>query len=638
MGPRGRLTLPGVGDPVNATSARARAAFAALALLVLVPFVTSAFDIGRGWVPVGDTAIVATRARDVFTAESPLLGQPSTAGDRVGRQVYHPGPLEFWVLAVAQRVSDTSGVTLWVTTAINAGAAITLLFWVRRIGGLAVAALACPFLLTLLWSLRGDLIVNPLNPLAAVLPFSASLVALVAASSGRRWAVTSAVLFGSYAAQAHLTFTGLVGAAAMAAVAFAGVRTLRGTPAGRKLTPDRRRRAFVVFVALALCWAAPAVDAVLHEGGNVGALLSTGSALSQETIGSAQAVDISVRAIGLRPAWAQAGMDGPSLLARPTSAQRLSAAMLLVAGLVVSVACRRRAPAVGAAFAVSLSVLVAGTALMSRIPNEIVNITSIGNFLWLWPTSTLLWATPLFGIGSLLVLRAPRPSARIAPALAVTAAAALAVACVVTPSHRPAPRDIPRYTHDLVRQLEGRLDRDLTYTFDIDRRIRDNEITHAVMHQLIRRGFDLRVQEGFEASFGDRRSQGHERTGGTLVLQRDRSPAPPPVPGADLVAQWVPPEESLLRLRVAEEQLARRIELEGGTDAVVLALPGAPPETRSPAELATGPFTELVDLRFTVAEARVWKETKALGRAVSAPIYHVTVHLVPPAPAPVPAG
>ena len=127
----------------------------AVAIFTLTPIVASFVDIGRDWMPVGDSAIIATRARDVFTPQSPLLGQPSTAGQRVGRQVHHPGPLEFWAIAVGQKVADRPTTALVVTGVLNAMAALSVLWWLRRLAGTRGLALAGVVLVALLWSVRG---------------------------------------------------------------------------------------------------------------------------------------------------------------------------------------------------------------------------------------------------------------------------------------------------------------------------------------------------------------------------------------------------------------------------------------------------------------------------------------------------
>lgn len=115
-------------------------ALAGLALGAMTPVLASAVHVGRGWAPVSDTAIVATRARDVFTAQTPLLGQPSTAGIDVGEDVHHPGPLEFWVIAIAQRIHDAPAASLVAVVLVNVAAIAAAVGVAATIGGWPLAA------------------------------------------------------------------------------------------------------------------------------------------------------------------------------------------------------------------------------------------------------------------------------------------------------------------------------------------------------------------------------------------------------------------------------------------------------------------------------------------------------------------
>ena len=79
---------------------------AALVALLLVPFAVSlarAADVA--WLPSGDDALIGLRSLDALTPERALIGQPSTShlyADDVG--AHHPGPIEFFWLAIPVRV------------------------------------------------------------------------------------------------------------------------------------------------------------------------------------------------------------------------------------------------------------------------------------------------------------------------------------------------------------------------------------------------------------------------------------------------------------------------------------------------------------------------------------------------------
>ena len=116
---------------------RERLVALAMLALVLAPFVVALVRAARdGWVPSGDEANIATRALDVFSRHPPLTGLPSTS-DLYGRNIAtnHPGPIEFYVIAVPLRVLGMSAGPLFTAAAINAGC-VVLVLWVffRRLG------------------------------------------------------------------------------------------------------------------------------------------------------------------------------------------------------------------------------------------------------------------------------------------------------------------------------------------------------------------------------------------------------------------------------------------------------------------------------------------------------------------------
>lgn len=606
-------------------------------LACLTPVVTSALHVLPGWAPASDTAIIATRARDVFTDQRPLLGQPSTAGATVGEQVHHPGPLEYWAIAVGQQAGDHPAASLVVVTVVNAAAALTVLWWLRALGGAWGLALGAVPLVATLWSLRGEVLVDPLNPLAAVLPFAAYLVSLVAAARGWTWALATAVVAGSWAAQAHVSVTGLVATAALgvtvatgASSAWRRARHRRGPrrEAGAADAPGRRRPLVVALVLLVACWAGPIADVVLNDGGNVRALLATGASVEVRPDGSGAAVDRAVAALAWRPVWAQAGASVPDLLRRPSTAERVGVAALWLVGLVAAVANRHRASALGWAFGVASVVLVTGTALLSRLPGSFFNIFQTGNYLWLWPAGALLWSATAGGVVALVRAGVRRPGPVPAAALLVPlgVSVAVAVACVVEPSHRTVQRDGPAYIRALSAQLATTLDRGSVYGVDLSFDLDTQVVDVGVLHELERRGFDLRVPEDFQPSFGPRRSTGLDATDGTLVVDLDADS--PPV-GGTVVASYRPPPELTERLRRAEQALADRVDRIGGPGALLYPALGIEPPATTLA-LVRGELLGLVQVGLLPAGVAAWPELRALDEARALPVRAIDVHLRPP--------
>ncbi len=66
--------------------------------------VSTVHGVQAGWEPDGDDGIILTRALDVFTNHSPLIGQYSEAGDVTGQIVHSAGPMLYWLLAIPVRL------------------------------------------------------------------------------------------------------------------------------------------------------------------------------------------------------------------------------------------------------------------------------------------------------------------------------------------------------------------------------------------------------------------------------------------------------------------------------------------------------------------------------------------------------
>src|ERR1700675_2968168 len=178
----------------------------ALFILVLVPFaVALARAFHDGWVPSGDEANIATRALDVFSRHPPLTGLPSTSGlygDKIATN--HPGPIEFYLLAVPLRVLGMTAGPLLTAAAINAACALIALWVVFRRLGLTAMLWAGVLMLAVMWSAGTAVLTDTLSSnmtMYSLLCFAVLTWALV---DGDLRLLPLAALIASYAAQQHL--------------------------------------------------------------------------------------------------------------------------------------------------------------------------------------------------------------------------------------------------------------------------------------------------------------------------------------------------------------------------------------------------------------------------------------------------
>ena len=594
-------------------------AWAVLAACAMAPVVVSAFHVGRGWVPVSDTAIVATRARDVFTAESPLLGQPSTAGIDVGEDVHHPGPLEYWTIAVAQAVHDAPVASLVAVVLVNLAAAVTAVVVVWRAGGTAVAAWTAAALAALSWSLRGEIVADPLNPSAALLPFAAFLVVCVAVTARRRWALMPAVLLGSYAAQAHLTTAAMVGLAAAGTVIALAV-SRRDDREGHGAS--WRRPVIASAAVLVVCWSAPIVDVVVHGGGNVAALLATGGARTAASGTVGASFDKTANAVGPPPVWLRSGADVPSLLEGPGPGEVVATLALAAVAVMLVIVTRRRGRTAGAAV-VAPTLLAGGTLVFARFPTAFFNVFAVGNYLWLWPASLLVWAAVAGGIASLARGRLPPATTTIATAVGTGAAAAFAILTIIDPASTPVDRGNPAIVRSLSAQLAANLDRDATYLFDLSGEFDEQAVDTGVVHELLRRGFDVRVTPFFEPSYDWRA----DPVDVDAVLRVDVDRDAPAAEG-EVVASFTPGREARRRLERAERQVADRLDAAGGLDEDLFPAFGKPVPPSVDA-FVEGDFLTMADSGFLGDTSR-WPETRRLAEARRQAVLRAAVFVRPP--------
>src|ERR1035438_6539290 len=93
----------------------------AIGLCAALPVVTAAVRaLHEGWQPVADRGIIATRAFDVFSSHTPLVGQYSFTSTVVGKLTYSLGPMLYWLLAPAAHIGAPQSF-VWTIAAVNVG-------------------------------------------------------------------------------------------------------------------------------------------------------------------------------------------------------------------------------------------------------------------------------------------------------------------------------------------------------------------------------------------------------------------------------------------------------------------------------------------------------------------------------------
>ncbi|MGI8709647.1 MAG: hypothetical protein ACR2LA_01415, partial [Acidimicrobiales bacterium] len=320
-------------DRRGAHDRRERWVLVLFVVIALVPIVGAAIRLGgAGWLPEGDDAMIARRTMSVFSTEPPVTGQPSTAGnlfttgsstgDGAGKpaaqiDASHPGPLEYYLLAVPYRIGGwTPGALLAAVALVNGTCVVVaVVFAWRRLG--AVGALAGTLAVLVVAERLGTWnLARPLNASIAVFPLLAGMVATWAALDGDRWAMVAAAACLSLVIQAHLGAAPLGAVILLVAVigppllwrvarrpAATGATTATAARGDGSEGATRGWRVPLVAAAgvLAVAWAIVAVEQVTAERGNVGRLADV-ARLDVDRAGLRFAV-AAVADLVARPVW-----------------------------------------------------------------------------------------------------------------------------------------------------------------------------------------------------------------------------------------------------------------------------------------------------------------------------------------------
>lgn len=203
----------------------------AAGLAAAIPVLRSTIHaVAIGWQPAGDDGIIVTRAWDVLTSHSPLVGQYSEAGNLSGQIVHSPGPMLYWLLALPARLGSVASIAGWMG-AFNTLAIVGTVALARRRGGLALMFATAAAIALMCQSLPSESFHDVWNPAAALFPFLLLIFLCWSLACGDHRLAPLTVAVASFVTQTHLTY--LAPTLGMIAVILACALAARG---------DRRRR------------------------------------------------------------------------------------------------------------------------------------------------------------------------------------------------------------------------------------------------------------------------------------------------------------------------------------------------------------------------------------------------------------
>jgi hypothetical protein len=478
--------------------------------------------LARGWMPMGDNAYFSIRARDVLTEHHPLLGAWSSGSVAVGIDVNNLGPLQLDLLALPVRVDWMAGTAVGVA-AVNLAALAIAAFAARRVAGTEGALVVALAAAGLVWSL-GELVYEPRQHHALVLPWLAYLVLVWAMVAGDRRSLPWAVAVGSLVLQTHLTYALLVpalGVLGAVGLALAGHRRRQATEGPEEprdpehldeAEPWPWRTAIAVTATVAvLAWLQPVVDQVAGRG-NLGNVWRASRA-GEDTAGLVHGIRSVASVAGTPLRWLPPSFREFDPTAGLPGTAGAVAALVVVALVLLATAllARRRDDR-----AVLAAAVTAGVALAAAVVASAGQTTGgpfglvAGNHRYLWPIAALAWAVPVLATARWVAATTPgrRP---VVVALAAAVALVSAAATLVPSSTRElvrADEELIPVAEALLPQLDALRGRGPVVVERSDLFFAE-PYTYVLMAGLQDQGIDWQVAERVDVlRFGDGRARG----------------------------------------------------------------------------------------------------------------------------------
>jgi hypothetical protein len=406
---------------VAARTARTRHALLLVTgLAAALPILVSMGErVAVDWVPLADNAVIAVRSLDVLSTHPPLLGQWSSGPSQVlGVDVYAPGPLLYWLLALPARLPGAVWLELTMGL-VNVACVLGVVALAHRRGGRPLMFAAALAVALMFGSVPAETLSDIWNPTVPLAPFTLLIFLCWSLACGEYRLLPLTALVASFVLQGHLAY--VPATLSLLAVGLGGLAL-----SGQSLRHDPARRWVVAALAVALvCFSAPAIEQAIHRPGNV-VRLAEAAAADDPTLGYEMGLHTLVRAVGILPWWLRdptIPIERVGEVSNAPGAGSIASAAFGLAGLVAVcvVGRRRRRPDVLAAGMLALLLCAAIVFASASTPRS--SFAGVGYTMrWMSPAGMWVW----LGLGWSAVVVLPRvraPAWRPRPAL-------VSIACV----------------------------------------------------------------------------------------------------------------------------------------------------------------------------------------------------------------
>ena len=382
-------------------SPRGRLVAAAFGLALVAAHAYAVLRFAGDWVATGDTALMGLRSLDSLTDRIPLVGQPSTSGMYGGfpRNAFHPGPLHFYLMAPVVRLLGLTAGMLAVSVLVTGSSVLVAAWAVFRQLGARAGAFAAVLLALIVFTTGPGSLVFPVSSNISGYPLLTGAVLVWCLLAGDDRLLPLAVVFLSFAGQAHLAVSPTVAILGAATVVGLAVHWRRAvTPGGSGAL--RRRVAWLgggsLLLGLAL-WAPVLYQEVRGDPGNLTAIVTFASDGDRRSVGPEAAARQLAHTLGWPPLLGRTDLAGGDLLGPVGGVTWVTAAAVVAALVVAGLRWRRAAPRRALLVLMTAPVAAAGLASGSNVPDSIEQ-TRLPFYHWVWPLT--LFATLALGLAA----------------------------------------------------------------------------------------------------------------------------------------------------------------------------------------------------------------------------------------------
>lgn len=492
----------------------ATGAAAALPVMVAV-----AAALSNSWVPLQDDGIIVLRSWDVFTDQSPLVGQYSQATlERIG-DAYSPGPMLYWLLALPLRPFGFLAAPLTIGL-LSVASIMGTVALARRRGGVVFMFATALALVLMCRSLPEEVFVSPFNPTVPILPCTLLLFLAWSLACGEIRLLPVTALVASFIAQTHLSYVPLT--VGVLAIGLGWLLYSRRRGAGQARETRARPWALAAALVVVVLWVPPVVDVVANDPSNVEVLARTAVA-ERPKVGAEAAWHSVVRAFGVPPWWVRERVDALGRFLDTAEAPHplsLVSFLLVVAGLLlVAVVAWLRERGVAVAAALALVVVGAFAVLTATTPTE--RVLTLG-YTMQWGSAAGMFAWLALGLGSAALLapvRARRIRVPVAPGLALVAIAGALVGIAQ-------PGDSRAWWYEPARSAVDRLDSELRPGATVFVARAPFEVYGALTYALRRQGVRVLVAPRYVEAMGSYYDVTGRRYDRSVVLEAGDQPPP----------------------------------------------------------------------------------------------------------------